>query len=302
VDTEQEWEFREVDCAVCGGQSFRVLGFHGGEAHRAGVGVRTRIVRCRTCSLILANPMPFPAGEDRRYRDVADYFDGVWKASEEARAGDDILATAESLLGYRGKMLDIGCGTGAMVRAAADRAWDAEGCDISGQFVRHAVEVVGVKARRGTLEELCYPAESFDAVMLVEVIEHLYDPRAAMREVYRILRPGGIAYVSTPNEASLYQVVGNLYYRVRRQDWCVNLCPTWNLYHVLGFSPRSLERLLGAEGFRVERLVCYPGSNPVPRRPGLVGRAEAWGARAVAGAARVTGLNPYMFAWARKAA
>src|SRR5205085_5960568 len=79
---QQAWEFRERACSACGGQDFRFLGFHGGAAHREQKGVKTRIVQCRTCSLILPNPMPHPVGEDRRYHNVRDYFDNQMQVSE----------------------------------------------------------------------------------------------------------------------------------------------------------------------------------------------------------------------------
>lgn len=122
-DREQSWEFRDEPCKGCGGRDFRVLGFRGGAAHRDGAGVRTRIVRCCTCALIFPNPMPYPAGEDRRYSDVSGYFDEVMAVTEEGqrRFGAHLARDAERLLGGRGRFLDIGCGRGAVVWAAQAR-------------------------------------------------------------------------------------------------------------------------------------------------------------------------------------
>lgn len=299
---QQTWEFRDQLCDVCGGRNFRVLGYHGGAAHREGKGVKTRIVKCRNCSLIFPNPMPFPSGSDQRYTDAPHYFEDVMVSSDETHRllGDKLAREAELLLGRKGKFLDVGCGRGGLVWAASQRGWAAEGCDISEAFVRYATEVTGVKARASSVQNIGYPAHAFDVVTLVEVIEHLYNPRETIQELHRILRPGGLLYISTPNEDSLYQTVGNLYYRLRRRDWCVNLCPTWNLFHVHGFSPNSLRFLLEQENFSIEELVLYAGTNPLPNRTGLWGKVERAGTKLVEYLARKTGRNPYMYAWARR--
>src|SRR4051794_12756438 len=69
------FEFRPVRCAVCGGDDPKPLGWRGGSAHHSGAGVRTTIVRCRICSHLYPNPMPFPIlGLDALYQDTDDYF------------------------------------------------------------------------------------------------------------------------------------------------------------------------------------------------------------------------------------
>ncbi|MDX6270507.1 MAG: hypothetical protein QOD28_1730 [Acidobacteriota bacterium] len=302
ANVEQLWEFRDEPCKVCGGRNFRVLGARGGDAHRDGAGTKTRIVKCRTCGLIFPNPMPYPAGEDTRYANVTDYFEDVMAVEGEAQRqhGDVLAREAERRLGRRGRFLDVGCGRGEVVRAAGERGWQAEGCDVSAEFVRYACEVNRVNAHAATLEQMRYPDNSFDAVTLVEVIEHLYEPAETMRELSRVVRAGGLVYLSTPNEESVYQSLGNLYYKARGRDWVVNLCPTWNLYHVQGFSPRSLRYLLEHNGFAVEEMVVYPGTFAVPQGTGLWGQVERVGARAIEQLANALGRSPYMYAWARK--
>ncbi|HEV2801776.1 MAG TPA: class I SAM-dependent methyltransferase [Pyrinomonadaceae bacterium] len=302
---EQLWDFRDEACKVCTGRDFRVLGSRGGEAHRTGAGAKTRIVKCRSCGLIFPNPMPYPSGEDTRYTNVSDYFEDVMAVEDEAqrRLGDTLAREAERRLGgRRGRFLDVGCGRGEVVRAAAERGWDAEGCDISAEFVRYAREKNGVRAHAATLEQMQYPDASFDAVTLVEVIEHLYEPATTVRELSRIVRPGGVVYLSTPNEESVYQSLGNLYYKARGRDWVVNLCPTWNLYHIHGFSPRSLRYVLEEHAFGIEDLVVYPGTFAVPRGRGLWDQVERVGTRVIERLANALGRSPYMYAWARRRA
>lgn len=302
TNVQQLWEFRDEACKVCAGRDFRVLGARGGEAHRSGAGAKTRIVKCRACGLIFPNPMPYPSGADTRYTNVSGYFEDVMAVEDEGQRqlGDKLAREAERRLGRRGRFLDVGCGRGEVVRAAQERGWQAEGCDLSAEFVRYAREVNGVEAHAATLEQMRYPDASFDAVTLVEVIEHLYEPAATARELSRVVRPGGLVYLSTPNEESIYQSLGNLYYKARGRDWVVNLCPTWNLYHVHGFSPRSLRYLLERSDFEIEELVVYPGTFAVPRSEGLWGQIESAGTHVIERVANALGRSPYMYAWARR--
>jgi 2-polyprenyl-3-methyl-5-hydroxy-6-metoxy-1,4-benzoquinol methylase len=298
----QKFDFREINCPVCDRSKTKFLGWRGGEAHREGLGVKCRIVKCRHCHTIFPNPMPYPSGEDIRYADVDGYFEDVMRIdpAERISFGTQLAEEAERLLGFRGKFLDIGCGRGEIVKAADDLGWEAKGCDISEQYVEYARNKYKVDAYAGTAEELKFADNSFDFISLVEVIEHLYDPLKTISELHRIMKKDGILYLSTPNEESIYQAFGNLYYKSRGKNWVVNLCPTWNLYHIVGFSPRSLKYLLEHNGFKVEKTVVYPGNLPVPKHDSFIGKIEGIGAATVEKVANLLGKSPYMFTWARK--
>lgn len=101
-----------------------------------------------------------------------------------------------------GRALDVGCGDGRTVEALAMLGWDAEGVDFDAAAVRRAA-ARGLRVRAGSLEDARYPDASFDAVGMSHVIEHLPDPPATLREVRRVLRPGGQLVLATPNAASL---------------------------------------------------------------------------------------------------
>ncbi len=298
----QKFHFKEINCPICSSNKTKFLGWRGGEAHREGLGVKCRIVKCRHCHSIFPNPMPYPSGEDIRYADVDGYFENVMRVDSEERIsfGTQLVEDAEKLLGFRGKFLDVGCGRGEIVKAADNIGWEAKGCDISDQYIDYARNKHKVDAYAGTIEELKFAENSFDFISLVEVIEHLYNPLETISELHRIMKKDGILYLSTPNEESVYQSFGNLYYKFRGKNWVVNLCPTWNLYHIIGFSPRSLKYLLEHNGFKVEKTVVYPGNLPVPKHNSLFGNIENLGTSAVEKLANLLGKSPYMFTWARK--
>ena len=158
----------------------------------------------------------------------------------------------------------------------------------------------GMEVRREPIERCGFPDASFDAVILAAVLEHLYDPDATVREIARVLRPGGAFFVDVPNEAGLYFRLGNLYQRLRGRDWVVNVAPTFEPFHVFGFGPRSLRALLAKHGLAVREWRVYGGRSMVPGRGGLSGVLEHLASRAVTAASNLGNLGTYIETWAVK--
>lgn len=134
------------------------------------------------------------------------------------------------------RALDVGCGIGIMVRYLRFLGFDAEGVEISEDGVEYARRELGLEnVRRGTVQEAGYPAASFSLVTLVHVVEHLDDPVPVLREVFRILEPGGLVYVELPcseRDPSDYYIDDHFWF----------------------YSPDSLRRLLSCVGFRDVRV------------------------------------------------
>ncbi len=160
--------------------------------------------------------------------------------------------------GTGARLLDIGCSSGALLQSAMTHGFDAEGVEPAAQAAEFA-KSTGLKVFHGYLEEARFPASSFDAVTLMEVIEHLPDPSALLREVWRVLKPNGVLVVGTGNGAS----------------WTVRLVGArWGYFqvaehggHISFFNPLSLAMLARRCGFGVERTET--------RRVSLAEREEA---------------------------
>lgn len=131
-----------------------------------------------------------------------------------------------------GRLLDVGCGSGEWLQTMRGLGWQGEGVD----FDEAAVKVGrqrGLAVRCGTVQQQNYPSESFDAIILNHVIEHVPEPVGTVSECRRILKRGGKLVLCTPNSSSL----GHL---VFKENWR-GLEPPRHLHL---FSPQSLRRLL----------------------------------------------------------
>lgn len=111
-----------------------------------------------------------------------------------------------------GRLLEVGCGNGRLLTLLQRWGWEVAGVDFDGNAVEHARQR-GMAVRQGDLASQNYADASFDVVLTHHVLEHLPDPEATLREVFRILRPGGLALMVTPNAASLGRRVFGMHWR-----------------------------------------------------------------------------------------
>jgi ubiquinone/menaquinone biosynthesis C-methylase UbiE len=113
------------------------------------------------------------------------------------------LAIIQGALAVRGaKIMDCGCGAGEYVAALLEMGADAHGVEYNQDKVaqfRRAHPAFAARVAQGNIEQLDAPSEAFDAVLLNEVLEHVPDEKAALREIRRILKPTGVLILFSPN-------------------------------------------------------------------------------------------------------
>jgi 2-polyprenyl-3-methyl-5-hydroxy-6-metoxy-1,4-benzoquinol methylase len=102
-----------------------------------------------------------------------------------------------------GRLLDIGSGAGEFAARMRQLGWDVECAEPDAAAAAVASRAFGLKVHHGDLGALRLPAGAFDAVTMSHVIEHLPDPLATLREAARLVRPGGMLAVVTPNVQGL---------------------------------------------------------------------------------------------------
>lgn len=199
-------------------------------------------VKCSGCGLVYINPQPSDTEIAALYSE--DYYkpwgldtDSSTVSEMKIFTFDEKLAAVERFIG-KGKVLDIGCATGFFLEAARKRGWDVFGVEISPYSAAIAKERFGEdRVFNGPLEGALYKDTFFDAVFMSDLIEHVKDIGGFLREVFRIVRRGGIIAIVTPN-------IESLSYRLMRSSW-----PHLKMEHLYYFSSSTMKRLLEREGF-----------------------------------------------------
>ena len=232
---------------------------------------------CRTCGMLFLRVQPVGASLTRMYS--GRYFEQDFRcgrsgacASDEAAflpENDGLLDRFEAWRG-RGRLLEVGCATGLLLKRAGERTWQASGVELSGDAVAHA-RSLGLEVHEGTLMSAALPAETFDVVYLGDVLEHVPDCRELLAEVARVLAPGGRAVVRGPiTTHSLARRLGLALYGAAGRDIVLHEPP----YHLWEFRPGSLRRLALAVGLEVDAIEQSKIS-PGPRY-GRKSAAQAW--------------------------
>lgn len=192
------------------------------------------VMRCADCSAVFLSPRP-------RIEDMSSFYEEMYdeerekSARQERRAQKHVKRLAQ-MMPSPGHVLEVGAGDGYFLKAARDLGWKVAGLELSPPRIAKAREWFGLELIAKDLIAADLPAESFDAVAMYQLIEHVHDPAAILASVHRILRPGGILMLSTPNVLS---------YARKKRD--VN---SWMIpQHLFFFSPLSLVKLAENQGF-----------------------------------------------------
>ena len=166
----------------------------------------------------------------------------------------------QMLLGGRGRLLEVGCGPGIMLPDLLAMGFDVRAIDVSAEMIRRAEQRMAGHplARRcrlavGDVERLEFGEGAFDAVLAMGVLEYLPACDGALREMVRVLRPGGHLVLTVPNRAAAYHVASSAYLAARRLVGR----PRRAAYPARPFLPWTLDRQLARLGMRkIESQAC----------------------------------------------
>ena len=240
------------------------------------------LLHCSGCGFVWLNPRPIAADVGRLYQTyyIHDAAHSVPRlASVRSRVRDSVLVAQ---LGYkglgnsplqrslgkvvsfigpiregveidvmtlnaqeRGKLLDVGCGNGKFLAKMRELGWVVYGVEPDGQAVKAAREWFGLDVHEGNLYKASFPSNTFDAISMNHVIEHVLEPIGLLEECQRVLKPSGRLVVVTPN-------IQSLGHRLFKESWAALNPP----HHLYLFSPESLSQAMVTSGFSVLDLRC----------------------------------------------
>jgi SAM-dependent methyltransferase len=205
------------------------------------------LLACRGCGTLYT---PVVEQQLASYDDLYEA-GSVWMQSSEFVEGRlrELVASFEPFR-RTGALLDVGSGAGALLKAATALGWRAQGLEVSSSAVAH-LRAQGFEVHHGDVASAAYASDSFDVILASEVFEHVPDTPALIRELHRILRPGGALWGSTPHGAGLsVKLIGT--------SWCQVEPPShWHL-----FSDVGMKQMLAEAGF-TEVDLHTQGVNPI---------------------------------------
>ncbi|MEK6644162.1 MAG: class I SAM-dependent methyltransferase [Planctomycetota bacterium] len=219
---------RGAACRLCGAPEPRLL-------HSFST---VSVDQCSTCGFVHVREQPREAelvemyGPD--YFDRGKYSDPVPLAKENARR----MRLLDGCGLARGaRVLDAGCATGDFIAFAGDgyEMWGMDISEFAVEEARRKTPAAASRIRTGLVEDRAYPSGYFDAIVLWDVLEHLWDPVTTLRLLLESLRPGGYFIVSTPN-------IGAPVARMMGKRWAFMTVPE----HLGLFSRGTITRLLEA--------------------------------------------------------
>jgi malonyl-CoA O-methyltransferase len=134
------------------------------------------------------------------YENFADSFDSVVNMYDTEKRLEVVYNDFLSEDLKNKKLLDAGCGTGWFSQRAVERGAIVTSMDIGPKLLKKVAKKCNSERVVGSIMTMPFKSETFDFVVSSEVIEHVPDPFLALRECYRVLKPGGTLVISTPNK------------------------------------------------------------------------------------------------------
>lgn len=211
-------------------------------------GISVSVIRCKSCGLLYANPLPIPGNVQDHYGIPPDEY---WTPDQtEMNSGhfSEQIKKAKRLIGSgrsNQKALDIGVGHGKSMHALNLAGFDTYGLEASATFRKFAIASFGLNPERlklGKIENIDYPENVFDFITFGAVLEHLYYPSDCIAKAMKWLKPGGIIQIEVPSSNHLIAKIINLYYRIMGTSYVTNLSPMHPPFHLYEFDLRSFEK------------------------------------------------------------
>ena len=246
LSTFESSKTKRVACICCGSLDFSPICLREDN---------TLVVRCQECYLEFVNPLPTIEAMQENYQkemigneeDSGFHSNYILERQKRIKSFSKLynsrLSLIESLYPGKGDLLDIGCGAGFFLNSAKERGWNCHGLEILPEYIKYAKENFALEnIRFESLDEpLTYDENTFNVITLWDLIEHLRNPLKSLKQINRVMKPGGLLVMWTPNVKNAI---------VLKENWIGYK----TLQHLYFFSGDSLNNMLGKAGFKIVSL------------------------------------------------
>src|SRR6266550_773550 len=224
-------------------------------------GDTAEILICRDCDILVRHEQKPPQFETDHYESFA--MERMLRAHINAYRRK--ARRYRFLLPAGARVVEVGSYVGGFLHVAREWSWNAIGVDV-GQDTSHFARAHGYETLDGSLEDWRFADRAFDGVFIWNTFEQIADPKQLLAEVRRILKPGGVLVIRTPN-ANFYRAAAD-----------VSLLGHSNLLafpHLYGYTRRSLNRLVTSCGFATAGETTAPHIDPGIRPLTVTAKREA---------------------------
>ena len=232
ISTTLSTDLEPATCPICGPDTSAVLRYDFDPY---------KVLACSSCGLNYLSPRMTETAILKLYKDEAYYNSNVsgqgydeyldignnWEKTFRLRLKQ--IAPHKS----SGRVLDIGCGPGYFLTAAQKLGFDVYGLDPSDYIVAQASKTWGERIQLGTIDTANYQPGYFDLIVAFDTFEHIYEPGKFISAVHRLLKPGGVLAITTPDPTSVLA-------KLSGRNWVSFKLPE----HVFYWSSQTIRRLL----------------------------------------------------------
>lgn len=257
-------------CILCESSDIKLL--LTGRDRLMGVPGEFNVLECAKCGFKFTDPgsikadlreyypedySPYKTEESGEPKNGLSFKNRIKKAFKNSPAGPLLTALARADappcpdLPRGAEVLEIGCASGNFLASIENKGWNLHGVELS-DFASDKARERGLDVFSGTLEQAKFPDDHFNAVFAFQVVEHLPDPLATLREINRITVKGGCFIFSIPN-ADCWE------FKLFRDRWSALDLPR----HLCHFGPATIKKILGKAGFKMDHIYFQKNFNNV---------------------------------------
>lgn len=249
---EDEREF--CNCPSCDQDDYKTLDSDRGLS----------IVKCQNCDLIYTNPRAKDAQENY-FGDAEVFYNEarlIFKNKKEHHRDRNYIYELKKIKKIKpeGKLLDIGTNMGFFLRKAKEMGYETEGVEPSPSLSKIATDNWGLKIHNSFLEEATLPKNHYDIITLIDVLEHVTNPKELLKVSYDLLNHNGIIAVKVPNgDYNHFKMkLGKLTGKDKNMDiW--DACE-----HVVHYTPKTFKKMVEDCGYKVKTsFIPLPIHSPI---------------------------------------